>query len=81
MTDQQLGVLLFPALMVIPPVTGFLLGIRREGAARRAIAALLVSIVVGVCTGAAWAAAVDLRAAAMGSASDASPSETARDRP
>ena len=35
MTVQQSGALLFPALVVIPPVTGAV-GIRREGAASEA---------------------------------------------
>ena len=66
MTDQQLGVLLFPALVAIPPVIGFLAGIRHETAARGALAAILVSIIAGACAGVAWAVAVDLRAASLG---------------
>jgi len=66
LTDQQLGFLLFPALVAIPPVIGFLAGIRRQGTVRGAIAAMLVSLVLGVGAGVAWAVAVDLRAASLG---------------
>lgn len=65
MTDQRLAVVLLPFVVLIPPAIGFLLGIRRKGALSGAIAALAASVVFGFCCGAAWAAAVDLRASSM----------------
>lgn len=64
MTDQQLAIVLLPLVVVVPPAIGFLLGTRRSGSRDGAITSVVVSITLGACLGAAWAAVVDLRAAA-----------------
>ena len=65
MTDQQLAILLLPLVLAVPPAVGFLLGMRCAGSRAGAMTALLVSIIAGLCCGAVWSAAVDLRAASM----------------
>jgi len=65
MSDQQLAIVLVPFVVVCPPTIGFLLGSRRNDSLHGAIECLVMSILLGCCCGAAWAGAVDLRAAAM----------------
>lgn len=65
MTDQQLAMILLPLVVILPPAIGFLVGIRQKGRTSGAIAAVVTSVVVGLCTGVAWAAAIECRAALM----------------
>ena len=65
MTDQTLSLLLMPLVVIVPPLIGYIVGMRSNVPFRGAITSLIVSGITGALSGAAFALAVDLWAASM----------------